>query len=132
MLFSPGATIVQYAQGPDGQLLIPAGSAYQLSTIGGQSVVMATSGSAASEEASRKRELRLLKNRWVVHIMYSNLGIYLDSNVTVSLYNNLAVKYGHIMIRTDQSIDNIIYFAPIQYLLGTFMALGFAEMRVLG
>lgn len=56
-----GATIVQYAQGPDGQLLIPAGSAYQLSTIGGQNVVM--TGGGGSEEASRKRELRLLKNR---------------------------------------------------------------------
>lgn len=59
-----GATILQYTQGPDGQLIIPAGSAYQLSTIGGQSVLMAsTAGHSASEEASRKRELRLLKNR---------------------------------------------------------------------
>ena len=64
LLYAVGATIVQYAQGPDGQLLIPAGSAYQLSTIGGQSVVMAASGSGVSEEASRKRELRLLKNRY--------------------------------------------------------------------
>lgn len=54
---------MQYAQGPDGQLLIPTGSAYQLSTIGGQGVVMTTGGGGVGEEASRKRELRLLKNR---------------------------------------------------------------------
>lgn len=60
-----GTTIVQYAQGPEGQLLIPAGSTYQLSTIGGPSVLMATGGGGVGEEASRKRELRLLKNRQV-------------------------------------------------------------------
>lgn len=75
---SAGATIVQYAQGPDGQqYYIPVGStgtmqAYQIATAGSlpQGVVMATTGSAAisspqqlSEEAARKRELRLLKNR---------------------------------------------------------------------
>lgn len=70
-----GATIVQYAQGPDGQFFIPDMSgtvqAYQIATSGAlpQGVVMATTGSAMSspqnlsEEASRKRELRLLKNR---------------------------------------------------------------------
>ncbi|XP_022304784.1 cAMP-responsive element modulator-like isoform X1 [Crassostrea virginica] len=70
-----GATIVQYAQGPDGQFFIPDMSgtvqAYQIATSGAlpQGVVMATAGSAMSspqnlsEEASRKRELRLLKNR---------------------------------------------------------------------
>ncbi|XP_060570969.1 cAMP-responsive element modulator-like isoform X2 [Ruditapes philippinarum] len=72
-----GATIVQYAQGPDGQqFYIPVGStgtmqAYQIATPGTlpQGVVMATNSTAtlsrdaASEEASRKRELRLLKNR---------------------------------------------------------------------
>lgn len=72
-----GATIVQYAQGPDGQqFYIPVGStgtmqAYQIASAGGlpQGVVMATqsaslgSRDAASEEAQRKRELRLLKNR---------------------------------------------------------------------
>ncbi|XP_062603912.1 cAMP-responsive element modulator-like [Saccostrea cucullata] len=70
-----GATIVQYAQGPDGQFYIPDMSgtvqAYQIATSGAlpQGVVMATTGSPMSspqnlsEEASRKRELRLLKNR---------------------------------------------------------------------
>ncbi|XP_064648073.1 cAMP-responsive element modulator-like isoform X2 [Lineus longissimus] len=73
-----GATIVQYAQGPDGQFFIPgeflAGTnvqAYQISTPTTlpQGVVMATSGTTlggspgVGEEASRKRELRLLKNR---------------------------------------------------------------------
>ncbi|XP_052804973.1 cAMP-responsive element modulator-like isoform X1 [Mya arenaria] len=82
-----GATIVQYAQGPDGQqFYIPgidlssSGSemgstgtmqAYQIATPGTlpQGVVMATNNTAlssrdaASEEAARKRELRLLKNR---------------------------------------------------------------------
>ncbi|XP_074659721.1 cAMP-responsive element modulator-like isoform X2 [Tubulanus polymorphus] len=72
-----GATIVQYAQGPDGQFFIPvtlAGNvqAYQISTPTSlpQSVVMAASGATLtgtsaqiSEEAARKRELRLLKNR---------------------------------------------------------------------
>ncbi|XP_052804990.1 cAMP-responsive element modulator-like isoform X2 [Mya arenaria] len=72
-----GATIVQYAQGPDGQqFYIPVGStgtmqAYQIATPGTlpQGVVMATNNTAlssrdaASEEAARKRELRLLKNR---------------------------------------------------------------------
>lgn len=75
---SAGATIVQYAQGPDGQqYYIPVGStgtmqAYQIATAGSlpQGVVMATTGSTAisspqqlGEEAARKRELRLLKNR---------------------------------------------------------------------
>lgn len=75
---STGATIVQYAQGADGQqFYIPVGStgtmqAYQIATPGAlpQGVVMATTNTAAlgssnsaSEEASRKRELRLLKNR---------------------------------------------------------------------
>ncbi|KAL5007569.1 hypothetical protein ScPMuIL_016375, partial [Solemya velum] len=76
---APGATIVQYAQGPDGQFYIPVSvgtntgtvQAYQLATSGTlpQGVVMATTGSAIAspqqlgEEASRKRELRLLKNR---------------------------------------------------------------------
>ncbi|KAK3109170.1 hypothetical protein FSP39_024605 [Pinctada imbricata] len=70
-----GATIVQYAQGPDGQFYIPdmtgTVQAYQIATSGSlpQGVVMATTGSTISspqnlsEEASRKRELRLLKNR---------------------------------------------------------------------
>lgn len=78
-----GATIVQYAQGADGQqyyipasLLSSVGSAgtmqaYQIATSGTlpQGVVMATSNASlpasnsGSEEASRKRELRLLKNR---------------------------------------------------------------------
>lgn len=58
-----GTAIVQYAQGPDGQLLIPAGTAYQLNAISGHNVVMATGGGGVGEEASRKRELRLLKNR---------------------------------------------------------------------
>nr|QBL95833.1 cAMP-response element binding protein 1 [Onchidium reevesii]QEI10542.1 cAMP-response element binding protein 1 [Onchidium reevesii] len=67
-------TIVQYAQGPDGQFYIPVGGtnvqAYQIAAPGSlaQGVVM-TSGSPISspqhmsEEGSRKRELRLLKNR---------------------------------------------------------------------
>ncbi|XP_064613604.1 cAMP-responsive element modulator-like isoform X2 [Liolophura sinensis] len=70
-----GATIVQYAQGPDGQFYIPVGGtnvqAYQIATSGAlpQGVVMTTAGGAIasqqqmSEEAARKRELRLLKNR---------------------------------------------------------------------
>ncbi|OPL32880.1 cAMP-responsive element modulator-like [Mytilus edulis] len=66
-----GATIVQYAQGPDGQFYIPGTvQAYQIASGGlPQGVVMATTGSpltgssSLSEEASRKRELRLLKNR---------------------------------------------------------------------
>ncbi|PVD30558.1 hypothetical protein C0Q70_09826 [Pomacea canaliculata] len=68
-----GATIVQYAQGPDGQFYIPVGGAnvqtYQIATSIPQGVVMATAGSPISspthlsEEGSRKRELRLLKNR---------------------------------------------------------------------
>ncbi|XP_012939795.1 cAMP responsive element-binding protein isoform X3 [Aplysia californica] len=69
-----GTTIVQYAQGPDGQFYIPVGGtnvqAYQITAPGSlaQGVVM-TSGSPIaspqhmSEEGSRKRELRLLKNR---------------------------------------------------------------------
>lgn len=66
-------TIVQYAQGPDGQFYIPVGGAnvqaYQIATSLPQGVVMATAGSPISspqhisEEGSRKRELRLLKNR---------------------------------------------------------------------
>lgn len=71
---TPGtATIVQYAQGPDGQFLIPVTvgganvQAYQIATSLPQ-VVMATGNAIASpqqlsEEAARKRELRLLKNR---------------------------------------------------------------------
>lgn len=65
-----GATIVQYAQGPDGQFYIPGTvQAYQIASGSlPQGVVMATTGSpltgsSLSEEASRKRELRLLKNR---------------------------------------------------------------------
>lgn len=65
-----GATIVQYAQGPDGQFYIPGTvQAYQIASGSlPQGVVMATAGSpltgsTLSEEASRKRELRLLKNR---------------------------------------------------------------------
>ncbi|XP_046345695.1 cAMP-responsive element modulator-like isoform X2 [Haliotis rubra] len=74
-----GATIVQYAQGPDGQFYIPGTvsvggtgvQAYQIATSGAlpQGVVMAAAGSPITspgghgEEASRKRELRLLKNR---------------------------------------------------------------------
>lgn len=72
-----GATIVQYAQSPDGQFFIPVSSiaagsvqAYQISNASTlpQGVVMATTGGAISsptvitEEVSRKRELRLLKN----------------------------------------------------------------------
>ena len=66
-----GATIVQYAQGPDGQFFIPGNVQYQIapSTLP-QGVVMATgaptiggSPQHVPEEASRKRELRLLKNR---------------------------------------------------------------------
>lgn len=71
---TPGtATIVQYAQGPDGQFLIPVTvgganvQAYQIATSLPQ-VVMATGNAITSpqqlsEEAARKRELRLLKNR---------------------------------------------------------------------
>ncbi|GAB1598000.1 cAMP-responsive element modulator-like isoform X2 [Argonauta hians] len=69
------ATIVQYAQGPDGQFLIPVTvggtnvQAYQIATSLPQGVVMTTAGNPItspqqlSEEAARKRELRLLKNR---------------------------------------------------------------------
>ncbi|XP_077556164.1 cyclic-AMP response element binding protein B isoform X2 [Haemaphysalis longicornis] len=75
-------TIVQYAQGQDGQFFVPVTvsaadlQAYQIRTTGGgastqalaQSVVMAPAASlqtqqSLAEEASRKRELRLLKNR---------------------------------------------------------------------
>lgn len=69
-----GTTIVQYAQGPDGQFYIPVGGtnvqAYQIAAPGslGQGVVMASGSPISSpqhlsEEGSRKRELRLLKNR---------------------------------------------------------------------
>lgn len=71
-----GATVVQLAQGPDGQqFYIPVGNtgtmqAYQISTGSlPQGVMMATNSAplgsrdSGSEEASRKRELRLLKNR---------------------------------------------------------------------
>lgn len=68
-----GTTIVQYTQGPDGsQYFIPASGvqAYQLTSGAslGQSVVVASAGSLGgggqvTEEVSRKRELRLLKNR---------------------------------------------------------------------
>ncbi|XP_013388333.1 cAMP-responsive element modulator isoform X5 [Lingula anatina] len=71
LVTSPGgATIVQYAQGPDGQFFIPATNvqAYQIATPTSlpQGVVMTTamgSPQGVGEEASRKRELRLLKNR---------------------------------------------------------------------
>ncbi|KAH6938622.1 hypothetical protein HPB50_011202 [Hyalomma asiaticum] len=75
-------TIVQYAQGQDGQFFVPVTvsaadlQAYQIRTTGSggssqalaQSVVMAPAASlqtqqSLAEEASRKRELRLLKNR---------------------------------------------------------------------
>uniref|UniRef100_G3MP71 BZIP domain-containing protein n=1 Tax=Amblyomma maculatum TaxID=34609 RepID=G3MP71_AMBMU len=75
-------TIVQYAQGQDGQFFVPVTvsaadlQAYQIRTTGtggssqalAQSVVMAPAASlqtqqSLAEEASRKRELRLLKNR---------------------------------------------------------------------
>lgn len=73
-------TIVQYAQGQDGQFFVPVTvsaaelQAYGIRTTGnnnaniGQSVVMTQSGNLQSqaqmaEDASRKRELRLLKNR---------------------------------------------------------------------
>lgn len=72
-------TIVQYAQGQDGQFFVPVNvsaadlQAYQIRTtsatgLSAQSVVMAPAGSlqtqqSLAEEASRKRELRLLKNR---------------------------------------------------------------------
>lgn len=71
-----GTTIVQYAQGPDGQFFIPANTvqAYQLAGPAGGKLpegftVMAgpTAISAApqhfTEDAQRKRELRLLKNK---------------------------------------------------------------------
>ncbi|XP_076460558.1 cAMP-responsive element modulator-like isoform X2 [Babylonia areolata] len=68
-----GATIIQYTQGPDGQFYIPVGGsnvqAYQIATSLPQGVVMASADSPLSspqhisEEGSRKRELRLLKNR---------------------------------------------------------------------
>lgn len=67
-----GATIVQYAQGPDGQFFIPAGNVqYQItpSTLPQGVVMAAAQGTTISspqqigEEASGKRELRLLKNR---------------------------------------------------------------------
>ncbi|CAG5134940.1 unnamed protein product [Candidula unifasciata] len=69
-----GTTIVQYAQGPDGQFYIPVGGtnvqAYQIAAPGSltQGVVMASGSPISSpqhisEEGSRKRELRLLKNR---------------------------------------------------------------------
>ncbi|BFZ01726.1 hypothetical protein BsWGS_04764 [Bradybaena similaris] len=71
---SCGTTIVQYAQGPDGQFYIPVGGtnvqAYQIAAPGSltQGVVMASGSPISSpqhisEEGSRKRELRLLKNR---------------------------------------------------------------------
>ncbi|XP_075746030.1 cyclic AMP-dependent transcription factor ATF-1-like isoform X7 [Rhipicephalus microplus] len=75
-------TIVQYAQGQDGQFFVPVTvsaadlQAYQIRTTGtggssqalAQSVVMGPAPSlqtqqSLAEEASRKRELRLLKNR---------------------------------------------------------------------
>uniref|UniRef100_A0A131YMN9 cAMP response element-binding protein, invertebrate n=1 Tax=Rhipicephalus appendiculatus TaxID=34631 RepID=A0A131YMN9_RHIAP len=75
-------TIVQYAQGQDGQFFVPVTvsaadlQAYQIRTTGSggssqalaQSVVMGPAPSlqtqqSLAEEASRKRELRLLKNR---------------------------------------------------------------------
>lgn len=74
-------TIVQYAQGQDGQYFVPVTvsaadlQAYQIRTSGGgagslsQGVVVAAqtasiqSPQQLAEEASRKRELRLLKNR---------------------------------------------------------------------
>lgn len=77
-----GATIVQYAQAADGQFLIPvstisAGNVqYQIAGSSAalpQGVVMATGGNTISssqsitEDGSRKRELRLLKNRSVGH-----------------------------------------------------------------
>lgn len=71
--------IVQYAQGQDGQFFVPVTvsaadlQAYQIRTSGGsgslsQGVVVAPASSIQSpqqmvEEASRKRELRLMKNR---------------------------------------------------------------------
>ncbi|XP_055863577.1 cyclic AMP-responsive element-binding protein 1-like isoform X4 [Biomphalaria glabrata] len=69
-----GTTIVQYAQGPDGQFYIPVGGtnvqAYQIPGSLAQGVVMTgvtgspiSSPQHMSEEGSRKRELRLLKNR---------------------------------------------------------------------
>ena len=73
-----GATLVQYAQAADGQFLIPVsslgGGTVQYQLAGSQAslpqgVVMATSGgniqaaNSIPEEISRKRELRLLKNR---------------------------------------------------------------------
>lgn len=66
-----GTTIVQYAQGPDGQFYIPVGGtnvqAYQIPGSLAQGVVMTGSPISSpqhmSEEGSRKRELRLLKNR---------------------------------------------------------------------
>jgi len=71
-----GTTIVQYAQGPDGQFFIPANTvqAYQLAGPAGGKLpegftVMAgpTAINAApqhfTEDAQRKRELRLLKNK---------------------------------------------------------------------
>lgn len=69
-----GTTIVQYAQGPDGQFYIPVGGtnvqAYQLAAPGSlsQGVVMASGSPIStpqhmSEEGSRKLELRLFKNR---------------------------------------------------------------------
>lgn len=78
---SGGATgaIVQYAQGQDGQFFVPVTvsaadlQAYQIRTSGGsgslsQGVVVAPASSIQSpqqmvEEASRKREMRLMKNR---------------------------------------------------------------------
>lgn len=75
---STAGTIVQYAQGQDSQFFVPVTvsaadlQAYQIRTTGSaqqgltKGVVMSTSSLQPIqqiEEASRKRELRLLKNR---------------------------------------------------------------------
>jgi hypothetical protein len=77
---STGPTVLQYATGADGQIFIPVSNIsagniqYQITPSAsslGQGVVMATTGSTVAstvvspvgEEATRKRELRLLKNR---------------------------------------------------------------------
>jgi len=68
---SSGPTILQYTQSPDGQFLIPVSVSpgaiqYQLAPSISQSIVMAASGNSGhhfTEDTSRKRELRLLKNR---------------------------------------------------------------------
>ncbi|KAG0719604.1 Cyclic AMP-responsive element-binding protein 1 [Chionoecetes opilio] len=70
-----GGAIVHYAQGSDPQFIVPVSagdlSGLKIASSGGQGVVLATttntgmhgSGDQMAEEATRKREIRLMKNR---------------------------------------------------------------------